>query len=316
MWPILCSAGVFVLIGACIILVPIWAFGTHHQIRFFRTYNFHFMLWLVIVLGQFVLWGYLLPELLALARPKFQGSGTASSVPPFPPDCRRDLKITLGVFFIVIAGGAGLAIIAGPHAPFLPHYSIQIGATTLIGIVVAMVAGTGMWACGYQLRAILDTDGAGYGAAQVSRYLAIRTDLQFFLYALGLILTGGVLGAAASRQATFAFDPSKTFDITGVLLYGTYFTAVLAFAYLPVHATLLAVGKRIRDGTLPNMPNPRAADGSVNPAWSDWSAARSTLDDLMELGVSANASLQAGVLILSPLLGSLLTALFATQSTT
>ena len=83
-------------------------------------------------------------------------------------------------------------------------------------------------------------------------------------------------------------------------------------AYLPVHATLLVVGKVIRDGMMPPMPVPTVA-GTVNPDWEAWVTRYGSLGDLLELGVGANASLQAGVLILSPLLGSVISFLFAAQ---
>jgi hypothetical protein len=328
-------AGGFLAAGLVIVVLP-FLVAPPAQRDLLLGYDLKFMLWLVIVLTQFAVWGLATPGLLALIFDKVawrppQGSWLGSPVrwlerhlacyrtprrrarpiEPVGSGMGREIGVCAVVFLVFVLGGVVFAVLKGPGAPFVPHYRVQIGLASAIGALVALLAGVGLWLTNDQVRAIARPAG-DYTTDDIEVFLALRADLQACLYALGLILSGAVVGAAAQRSATLATPGHDPFGLDGVLLYGTYFTIVLAVAYLPVHATLLVVGKEIRDGMMPPMPAPTVA-GAVNPDWEAWVTRYGSLGDLLELGVGANASLQAGVLILSPLLGALISFLFAAQ---
>jgi hypothetical protein len=79
-----------------------------------------------------------------------------------------------------------------------------------------------------------------------------------------------------------------------VLLYGAFFTLLLAVLYAPVYRRLLEQGRRLVDAVCP-VPEPVSAE---------WSAAyekRRKLEELLQLQLTTSASFRAGIAIAAPL---------------
>ena len=130
----------------------------------------------------------------------------------------------------------------------------------------------------------------------IASYLELRAILQRVLLVEGAIIGAAVLASGALRNAVVAFhdhDDSK-FPRELVLVYGAYFTTLLALLYAPVYIRLLAVGSHIVDGICPSV-DPRSTE------WTDVYEKRKKLDELLELQVATSASFKAGIAIAAPL---------------
>ena len=112
-----------------------------------------------------------------------------------------------------------------------------------------------------------------------------------------LAIAGGIIGLAtlatgALRNAVLAVH--LRFDAYYLLLYGLYFTGVLAVAFAPSYLAMRNTGARLRDRSFP-LPDPN--DSSC----FDVLTKRKSFDDLIQLNLWASATFKAGVAILAPL---------------
>ena len=141
-------------------------------------------------------------------------------------------------------------------------------------------------------------------SAVIEAYMRYRERLQRFLLILGLGVTILTLATGALRKAVIAVGIASpdTFPVNFVLIYGGYFTLLLAILYLPAYSALLEAGRRVRDAYCP-FPE---AD---SPDWDKTLAKRKTLEETLLLTHSFQQNLSAGVTILAPLLSGALSVL-------
>jgi len=178
----------------------------------------------------------------------------------------------------------------------LAHHCPKLVLISSIGLLVALLAVVGIWLVDAGLRTIVqasDPDGEG-----IESFLRLREHLQRFLLIAGTMIGAGTLSTGALRKAileTTAID----FPLTYVLIFGGYFSLLLALVYAPTYAALLTVGRELRDSLVPIHPSPSAS-------WSEWHSNRRALDELLQLQVTVGANFRAGVYILTPLAGSIL----------
>jgi hypothetical protein len=119
---------------------------------------------------------------------------------------------------------------------------------------------------------------------------------------LGAILGLLVLVTGAQRQVVLAYAPATDYGYELVLVYGLFFSVLVAAVYLPTHLTLAAVGHGICDAFFPDL-------SPGEPQWEDQTKKREKLSALLELGTGPFGRLKASAAILTPLLGSLVTLL-------
>jgi hypothetical protein len=107
---------------------------------------------------------------------------------------------------------------------------------------------------------------------------------------LGTLATGALKNAVNAIGIAF---PSEF-----VLMFGLYYSALIALAYAPSYLALQAAGQRLLDANCP-IPAPDT------PTFVPDLERRTTLEGLLQLNVAASATFKSGVAILTPLFGSL-----------
>jgi hypothetical protein len=189
-------------------------------------------------------------------------------------------------------------------APFeekLAYHRLRMGLLLGVGVVVALMAVGGIWLVRAALRDLASS--AEPNEKHIQTFLRLREQLQFFLSVLGILVGGLTLATGALRNALVATTPDlKGFPPELVLVYGAYFTALVALIYAPTYITLVATGRKLVDDLLP-MPSPKSE------TWDDWYDRRKDLEELLQLQQGAAKNFQAGFAILAPLAGSIIAVL-------
>ena len=142
------------------------------------------------------------------------------------------------------------------------------------------------------LQAVLSKADDKVDAAVVETFLSLQRDLNTMLAIAGGIIGLATLATGALRNAVLAVH--LRFDAYYLLLYGLYFTGVLAVAFAPSYLAMRNTGARLRDRSF-SLPDPN--DSSC----FDVLTKRKSFDDLIQLNLWASATFKAGVAILAPL---------------
>jgi hypothetical protein len=130
-------------------------------------------------------------------------------------------------------------------------------------------------------------------------FIALQRDLHRFLGTLGAILGLLILSTAAQRRAVVAYAPHTEYGYELVLVYGFFFSILVAAVYLPTQLTLARVGDSIRDTCFPAVP-------PTSPEWEDRTAKREKLGGVLGLQVGPLGQFKTSAAILTPLVGSLI----------
>lgn len=182
----------------------------------------------------------------------------------------------------------------------LPSYGPKVGVAVGLALIVGLLAVAGVWLTGMLFDRICRNPAQEPDEACVYQFMHLRGQLNGLLGIAGIIVGIGTLGSGALRNAVLALNqpspakPLYQFDEQYVLVYGLFFTGLLALAYLPSFLSMRAAGTRIREASNP-LPPPG------DPAFGNVVTARKTLDDLLQISVAASASFKAGVAIFAPL---------------
>jgi len=280
---------VLVLAGAAfglLVLYGDYAAWNAHQ-RAFARHSGAFGLWVGLMCAQTALWALALAWLLPVVRRLRLEYG----------DENRSERIgSTAVILVLIVALA----IGGPRRSHWPDYiqnhTYKIAFLTIVGALVGLVAAEGVWLVHGGLKRLAASDLRG--DLSVPTYLSLQADLNRFLAVLGAILGLIVLSASAQRETVLAFRHNTNFPYEGVLLYGFFFSLLVAAVYLPAHLTLARVGGEIREACLPAVP-PTA------PAWKERTAERATLAGILGLDVDLVSRFRTSVAVVSPLIGSL-----------
>jgi hypothetical protein len=250
-----------------------------------------YTVWVLLIGLQAAVWGAALAPLWRTVKPLF----------PYWEKGKGDLVFLTLAFALAVVVGIG----AGPflvHIPnFLPWHEWKLLGLSAVGGSVGLLAVFGMWLAHVRLRGMA---GEPVTDASVDDFLAVRETLHNLLLFVGALIGLAILAAGGERQAVAAYseltkvkDPGR-FPPEYVLVYGIYFTALLALAYVPVHLTLSRVGGRLRDHYFP-LPPPS------DESWSEICGKRDAFDGLLQLRTGPGATLKASVAILTPLIGSM-----------
>jgi hypothetical protein len=231
-----------------------------------------------------------------------------------------------------------------PRSP-LTHQSVKLPPVVVVGVLVGLLAIGGMWLVSLAFER-LGTK-APLRAGSINRFVDLRNELNTLLAIAGAIVGLGALATGALREAVLAANDEPYYRdravacLTGyvdappvkrreevlrnfddlskahpecielvfareyVLEYGLFFTGLLAIAYAPSFLAVRRAGVRVRDKAYPML-----APGDAK--FFDRLEERRRLDEFLQTNLSANANFKAGVAILTPLAGSVVSLLLPT----
>jgi hypothetical protein len=252
------------------------------------------VLWLLLLAGQTATWAVLLVPI-------------AQTLDKVGRWCSARVVWLYGGAVIgaaAIAAAFGELLVNRPHWT-LPGHTPKIAVLTALAVVVAAIAAVGIGCVGAGAEAIeLDRDQSW--EHRVAYFVALREGLDRMVLCMGVIVGAAVLATGALRTATISWQQAldaqarlDEFPEEHVLLYGLYFSAVIALLAIPIYERLRAVGSRMRDEQLPERYPP-------TEGWKERADERAAVDRLLKLDLTTAASFRAGVAILAPLLSSLL----------
>ena len=197
----------------------------------------------------------------------------------------------LGLLLLAVIVTA-FAVVSGYFRPpfDFPGAAVKIGVLTALGGAVCAAPVLVLWRVPEKLEK-LRLEGT---ELPVTAYLRLREHVNRSLLIAGAIIGSAILGAGALRNAV----GKEAFPMEFVLIYGIFFSLLLAAVYAPSWVRLQNVGYEIVNQAAP-LPDPRLE------GWTDAAAKRKELITLLQLELSLTGSLQAGLAILAPLLTSI-----------
>src|SRR6266849_5815315 len=277
-----------------------------------------FHTWLALVGAQVALWFALAPGLLLATTELWQatsGLWQKAKVRDYVPAAVAYLAFS---GFVLVTGGMIIKLLK--PVPPLIHYPGRVTVLTVLGLLVVAPAATGMW----RILAILAPIHKAYEQAKpggperldgtaVATVIAMRRILKIVVGYVGAVIGSIALSTGALRIAVVAWNTMASTAAGGaaggfdfpqefVLLYAIFFVVLLALVYIPVYLSLERAGRQILEAAFPIPAGPL---GTGSPK-ADWYTGRKALEDLLQLGIRLEESLRAGVAILAPLGGLLL----------
>jgi hypothetical protein len=147
-------------------------------------------------------------------------------------------------------------------------------------------------------------DAARHGDVPAADLVAWRAILQSQLAALGAVIALSTLTTASFRTAVLAAYPGRAddFSVAGVLLFGAWFTGILALVYVPPSERLRRNAQALVDQTF---PIPDQFDGD----WQQQLQGRRDLTSALRIDETSQNSIQNALIIGGPLITSALTLL-------
>jgi hypothetical protein len=268
-----------------------------------------FAIWVMLIAAQVALAAVALVPLIRVAVRETRG-------------LVADRGGTDGLGWVVLAFFAftGVAVTFGFSARLLPadvmkdrmrlprdwplfHYELKINVVVALVLAAGLLAVIGIWVVGLRLDRLFRDAGRTPTDADVNEFIRLRQTLMLLLGVVAAIIGLATLATGALRNAVLALDafakpntspPPYQFDEQYVLIYGLFFTGLLAVAFLPSFFAMRSAGGRIRDAALPLLP-------PTSPDFAARVDARTKLDTFLQINVSASASFKASVAIFTPL---------------
>jgi hypothetical protein len=278
--------------------------GDSQEITTF-TATIEYRIWVVLIALQLAMWGALMPGLVRMNLRLRCGLGRKRGW--------RGLGWQDGCYLaLLVVLVVALASVGSTGQPTPPAVAWRTRGLQLLGLIVAMPIFTGVWLLQETVTRLAATvastprDQAGAmawdptGRRVFAAVVANRAVLQQLLLAASLIIGAATLATGALRLAVLAAHPDASFPPAYALLYGGFFTVVLAFVYVPAHLSLQRLGTGLVDACWP-IPLTRPD--------KDWYDNRQAASAALGLTVSVKDSFQAGAAILAPLVTSVVTVL-------
>ena len=275
------------LIGVAVLLGDFFTWGDDD---WERARDGTFGVWLAAIAAQTIVWALAFPVIREIAS-RWQTPAAARS---------REVMLATAALALIGLLVAGVPPLTGDLPDTIPNRGLKVFLLNAIAFGLAIYAARAMWFAAREARALGRSGTTDIEALQ--RHADLREDVQALLRVLGALVTLAVVASAALRAFTAAVDPERALPAGAVVVYGLTLSLVLALVYAPAHLALAAAGRELREAAAPLVaPADVGFDGRV--------ALRERLDSLLGLNVDATAALRAGVAILSPLIGSVLTLL-------
>lgn len=245
-----------------------------------------FGLWAAAIAAQTMVWALAFPAIREISRRRRT------------PEAARAREVAWATAALALVGLAVAILppLTGELPDTIPNRGLKTFVLNLAAFALAVYAARAMWFAVAELRALGSSGAADLEA--LNRHRSLRGELQLLLRILGALVTLAVIASAALRAFTAHVDPEGALPAQAVVLYGVTLSLVLALVYVPAHQTMLASGGALRDRIAPLLPpDDRGFEGRLG--------LRDRIDSFLGLDVGATVSLRAGIAILSPLLGSL-----------
>ncbi|MCA9735716.1 hypothetical protein KC799_26500 [candidate division KSB1 bacterium] len=204
---------------------------------------------------------------------------------------KREILLSSFVFVIPLIL---YAFVYNPDSPPLAHQRLKVILLTVLGYIIPLLSVIGIWLIQIALRDSFKKSKTD--EENIAKFLNLQMYLKRFLAIAGTIIGVATLTTGALRNARLALNPDLNMPPELILIYGAFFSAVLALAYLPAYATLQAKGRLLCESFLP-MPSPKSEE------WKNWYSKRETLENLLNLNISTKESCRIGAAILAPLTG-------------
>jgi hypothetical protein len=254
-----------------------------------------FRLWLFLIAAQTALW--------AIAAAALTTVQIRKGLDRAWPDARGAVVAYVVAAAVPLYGFVAYASLHTHTSDPLPDHRWKLFALETLGTTIALI-GVAEFAL---VKVCLQNEAARGTAADIARFVDLRSLLQRVLTIEGAILGAAVLAAGALRNAVIAYTHDQSaYPREYVFIVGAYFTLILALLYAPVYVKLLQVGRANLDAACP----------LVEPASPEWLAAygkREKLGQYLQLEVTASARLQTGIAILAPLTSALIALLLGTR---
>ena len=208
----------------------------------------------------------------------------------------------------LVAQSHGVAILRRAEALIsVPGFPTKILILNLLGLAVVLMQTWGMFGVHLQLDVQfrqspqpLEEPQAERLAGDVERYQQLRSRLDRLLglcsanIGLSILITG----ALSSLLSEVAPGPPGLLPAGSVVVFGVYYTWLLAIIYLPIRKTLNDVG-----GTLAEELVRQSVVSRVS--WRQWFEERQAIRTWLGLQGSALQDLQQGLSVLAPLLAGI-----------
>jgi hypothetical protein len=271
------------------------------------------LLWFLTIVAQVSLW--LIAATLVARRIGYlhKEVGTNGRGRPLPAVVALGLFI-LAVSFLISFDWSWWPFASLPDYP-LANRSIKIALLYAFGVPLTLVPVYGVLlvhARGKSLVAL--QEGNGRSTDDVRRehlvtFFDLREDLRLFLIAAGAIVFLATLSVGALRSAILAAAPedkklAATFPAEYVLVYGLFFSLVLAAIYVPTYGVVRRLGEAIRNALLTKL-----TATPTSKQFRDWHEERTSLDKALGLDAGALSGFKAGAFIAAPLLASIVSLL-------
>lgn len=216
---------------------------------------------------------------------------------------RRGFWIAFTEFVIVILVIVMVLWMArGDAGPPLEHATLRLVIVQTVGIVVSGFSVMGLLIVGNAARTH-PVSWESPDTTNANRILHFRKFNRRFLALLGGFIGLSVLATGALRDAEVA--AGIMFPSENVVLYGAFFTALVAALYVPAYAAVESLAMRMLDKAFP-IPTIGLSDYSPGNA-VDQMQGREVYSNTLKVGGTAKGNLEGVLLVFTPLL----TALFA-----
>ena len=245
-----------------------------------------FRVWLLLIGAQTALWFALLVPLIELLR-------TLSFDKRILPKC---VLYLLGFILLLVESKY-----SRPEVHPLAYHTVKMPLISVVGSIVGTLAIVGIWlvqAALERMRLRIEIESGEGHTKEIKEFLSLQTTLERCLLAAGIIIGAATLATGGLRNATLAYEKTATFPREYVLLYGMFFSGLLALIYAPVYASLSAVRACLYDAIIPVPVTPP-------DSWSSWHSNRKAVGELLQVQSGPITSFTNGVSVLTPLIGSL-----------
>jgi hypothetical protein len=142
------------------------------------------------------------------------------------------------------------------------------------------------------------------GHDSINDFLTLRSQLQRLLVINGIIIGLSTLSAGAMREALKSVTGIEPIPKEYVLVYGTYFSSMLALAYFPAYIRSVQAGEKILEFHYPLEKIPLPKTGDDHDVL--WYEQRHHLRAFLEIDPATSLNIIRSFSIFSPVIGSII----------
>jgi len=248
--------------------------------------------------GLYFVWGFLIATLCGTCPVVWSHGRQALNRLPKRPRFIQE-AVGYGIFAVLLVGISGVVavVVFGRGRPLatLPYMGPRFDIVYVAVVVAVAPSILAMFRVAAAIR---------HDTVRAADLVAWRVLLQSQLAGLGAVVALGTLTTASFRMAILAAYPSRAGDypVAGVLLFGAWFTGILALVYVPPSERLRRQAQTLVDRLFP-IPDYFVGD------WQQQLQRRRDLTSALRLDETSQISIQNALIIAGPLITSALTLL-------